>query len=55
MDKQQQAPNNATGTRNYTTKTTLYAHAVQYIHHITNPNSHVGCTYNAGCTYSMAS
>ena len=30
---------------------TLYACALQYIHHKNNPNSHVGCTCNAGCTY----
>ena len=33
---------------------TLYACALQYIHHKNNPNSHVGCTCNAGCTYSVA-
>jgi len=33
MDKQQQALNNVTSTRNYTTKTTLYACALQYVHH----------------------
>ena len=54
MDEQQQAPNNATSTMNYTPQKQHCMH-MHYNTFTIELTGHVDCTYNAHCSYSVAS